>query len=57
MSELNVTQGEDSPVLFLHNIERHYRQGDATLDILNGAELAVWPGQSVALVGPSGAGK
>ncbi|MFN3656400.1 MAG: ABC transporter ATP-binding protein [Pseudolabrys sp.] len=48
---------EDPPVLFLHDVERHYRQGDATLDILTGAELAVWPGQSVALVAPSGAGK
>ncbi|MGH6666113.1 MAG: ABC transporter ATP-binding protein [Pseudolabrys sp.] len=48
---------EEIPVLFLHGIERHYRQGDATLDILTGAELAVWPGQSVALVAPSGAGK
>jgi lipoprotein-releasing system ATP-binding protein len=48
---------EDPPVLFLHNIERRYHQGNATLEILNGAELAVWPGQSVALVGPSGAGK
>ena len=28
-----------------------------TLDILKGAELAVWPGQTVALVAPSGAGK
>ncbi len=28
-----------------------------TLHILNGVELAVWPGQSVALVAPSGAGK
>ena len=28
-----------------------------TLEILKGAELAVWPGQSVALVAPSGAGK
>jgi lipoprotein-releasing system ATP-binding protein len=28
-----------------------------TLDILKGAELAIWPGQSVALVAPSGAGK
>ena len=27
------------------------------LEILKGAELAVWPGQSVALVAPSGAGK
>jgi lipoprotein-releasing system ATP-binding protein len=47
----------ETPVIFLHGIERHYRQGDATLDILKGAELAVWPGQSVALVAPSGAGK
>jgi len=50
-------QAEDIPVLFLQAIERQYRQGDATLHILNGAELAIWPGQSVALVAPSGAGK
>jgi lipoprotein-releasing system ATP-binding protein len=50
-------QAEDIPVLLLHAVERHYRQGDATLDILNGAELGIWPGQSVALVAPSGAGK
>ena len=50
-------KAEDVPVLVLHDIERHYRQGDATLHILNGAKLAVWPGQSVALVAPSGAGK
>jgi lipoprotein-releasing system ATP-binding protein len=48
---------KEIPVLFLHGVERHYRQGDATLDILNGAELAVWAGESVALVAPSGAGK
>ena len=49
--------GRGIPVLFLHAVERHYRQGDETLHILNGAELALWPGQSVALVAPSGAGK
>jgi len=48
---------EQAPILFLHGIDRHYRQGDVTLDILKGAELAIWPGQSVALVAPSGAGK
>jgi lipoprotein-releasing system ATP-binding protein len=48
---------EDIPILFLHGIERTYRQGDDALHILVGAELAVWPGQSVALVAPSGAGK
>ena len=47
----------ETPVIFLHGIERRYRQGDATLDILKGTELAVWPGQSVALIAPSGAGK
>jgi lipoprotein-releasing system ATP-binding protein len=50
-------EAEEIPVLFLHQVERHYRQGDATLDILKGAELAIWAGQSVALVAPSGAGK
>jgi lipoprotein-releasing system ATP-binding protein len=48
---------QDTPVVFLHAIERRYRQGDAVLEVLKGAELAVWPGQSVALVAPSGAGK
>ncbi len=47
----------DSPTLFLHAIERHYRQGEGVLEILKGAELAVWPSQSVALVAPSGTGK
>ena len=48
---------EEKPVVFLHAVERRYHQGDAVLEILKGAELAVWPGQSVALVAPSGAGK
>jgi lipoprotein-releasing system ATP-binding protein len=45
------------PVIFLHQVERHYRQGEETLDILTGVDLAVWAGQSVALVAPSGSGK
>src|SRR5690242_12325799 len=45
------------PILFLYQIERSYQQGSNTLRILQNAELAVWPGQSVALVAPSGAGK
>jgi len=50
-------QDQDIPVLFMHDVERHYRQGDETLHVLNGVELALWGGQSVALVAPSGAGK
>src|SRR5258708_15687429 len=48
---------EDVPVIYLHEIKRQYSQGEATLTILNGAKLALWAGQSVALVGPSGSGK
>ncbi|MBX9651831.1 MAG: ABC transporter ATP-binding protein [Xanthobacteraceae bacterium] len=48
---------EDVPVIYLHEIKRRYRQGEAELTILDGAKLALWAGQSVALVGPSGSGK
>src|SRR5215204_7407479 len=48
---------KETPVVFLHQVERRYHQGDAVLEILKGGELAIWPGQSVALVAPSGAGK
>ena len=49
--------GEEVPVVYLHDVSRRYRQGEAELVILNGAKLALWAGQSVALVGPSGSGK
>jgi lipoprotein-releasing system ATP-binding protein len=48
---------DEIPILFIQDVERHYRQGDETLRVLNGIELALWSGQSVALVAPSGAGK
>ena len=47
----------DEPVLVLHEVERAYKQAEDRLIILKGAELALWPGQSVALIAPSGAGK
>ena len=48
---------EAKPVVFLHDIKRQYVQGAATLTILDSASLAMWAGQSVALVAPSGSGK
>jgi lipoprotein-releasing system ATP-binding protein len=48
---------DDHPLVFLHGVSRQFRQGNSTLDVLTGAELAVWAGQSVALIAPSGAGK
>ena len=53
-----MTEGaEEVPVVYLHDIKRQYVQGETPLIILNGAKLALWAGQSVALVAPSGAGK
>jgi lipoprotein-releasing system ATP-binding protein len=57
MSDPRPATGDKEPAVFLHAIERRYMQGAATLDILKSAELAVWSGQSVALIAPSGTGK
>ncbi len=57
MSNVEPAAEEEIPAIYLNAVDRHYRQGDETLDILKSAELAVWAGQSVALVAPSGAGK
>lgn len=45
------------PALELRGVQRIYQQGPAELHILRGVDLAVMPGQSVALIAPSGAGK
>src|SRR6266702_3193579 len=47
----------DVPVIYLYDIKRRYVQGETPLIILDGAKLALWAGQSVALVAPSGSGK
>jgi lipoprotein-releasing system ATP-binding protein len=46
-----------SPSLELSGVARHYREGVARLDILTSIDLALRPGETVALVAPSGAGK
>ncbi|MGC1863337.1 MAG: ABC transporter ATP-binding protein [Methylocystis sp.] len=45
------------PVLELVGVSRHYREGDARLDILVEVNFSLIPGQTVALIAPSGAGK
>jgi len=43
--------------LELRGVRRVFKQGGAELHVLNGVDLALQPGEVVALVGPSGAGK
>ncbi|HUN12138.1 MAG TPA: ABC transporter ATP-binding protein [Rhabdaerophilum sp.] len=45
------------PALQIANVHRTYRQGDNAVAVLAGADLAIRPGEMVALVAPSGAGK
>ena len=56
MTDASALQKPD-PVLFLWKVERRFVDAEQTLDIIKGADLAVWPGQSVALIAPSGTGK
>ncbi len=46
-----------TPALWLDKIERRYGRGETTIEVLRGADLVLWPGQSMALIAPSGAGK
>ncbi len=45
------------PALELVGVRRVFRQGGVDLTVLDGVDLALRPGELVALVGPSGAGK
>lgn len=47
----------DAPALELRGVTRTFRQGEATLHVLRGADLQLHPGEIVALVAPSGTGK
>jgi lipoprotein-releasing system ATP-binding protein len=46
-----------SELLRLENVTRRFKEGEGQLEVFSGLNMALNPGEIVALVGPSGAGK
>ena len=57
MSNQDMSVHEDQPLLEMRDVKITFESSTGTVDAVRGANLAIYPGQSVAIVGESGSGK
>src|SRR5262247_1895154 len=53
----DATVAEGTPLIELAGVTKTYRRGELAVAVLHGIDLAIYPGEFVAIVGASGSGK
>src|SRR5215217_2730839 len=57
MMEANGSPTITGPIVRTHGLEKHYGRGEGLVHALDGVELEVAAGETLAVMGPSGCGK